>query len=494
VKTQIIAVESHDDLISLRDRMSWAKTPRILLVIPAYVQTQLRQVDLKILQRHATSLGAQLGVVTRQRRLRMDAVELKLPVFESTSEAQRHPWPERKKKQFLKRPPSKGLREKRGEVAIREAVWRANPIVRIGVFIIGVLAVLLFAGLFLPRAQVELTPVRQNQSLTIPVNANPLVTSVFITGSIPAKEKTLIVEGVQSVRVTGSGVLPQSKAKGQVMFQNLTEDQVVIPQGTVVRSGDIRFVTTEEGVVEEGIDNTIELPIEALDGGFESNLDAETINVIEGRLGLSLAVTNPEPTSGGRERSTVQATESDRDRAKALLLKTLEAEARTDLLDQFNSDDTLFDDTFALSQVLYEEYDLPSGAAGTQLTLSMRAEFSILYADAADISELALLALNGSIPSGFMVAPDGQVKIISDGTPMSDENGSVKWSIQVERTIIPLWTHAQISGLILGLDPLEAESKLNKEFTLLNKPSVKLDPRGWPLVPIVPFRVDVIVQ
>jgi len=474
--------------------MSWAKTPRILLVVPAYVQTQLRQVDLKILQRHATSLGAQLGVVTRQRKLRMDAEELMLPVFESTSEAQRHPWPERNRKQFLKRPPSKSLREKRNEAVIREVPWRANPVVRIGVFIIGVLAVLVLAGVFIPRAQVELTPIRQIQSLTIPVNANPMITSVFITGSIPAKEKILVVEGVQSVRVTGSGVLPQSKAKGIVLFQNLTEDQIVIPQGTVVRGGDIRFETTEEGMVEEGVGETIELQIEALDGGFESNIDAETINVIEGRLGLSLAVTNPDPTSGGRERSTVQATDSDRDRAKELLMNTLESEARVDLLDEFNSGDVLFDDTFSLSQIISEEYDLPYGAAGTELTLSMRAEFSILYADEADISELALLALNGSIPSGYMAAPDGQVKVLSDDQPMSDENGSVKWSMQVERMIIPRWTHTQVSNLILGLDPLDAESRLNKEFALRNNPSVKLAPLWWPLVPIVPFRVDVIVQ
>ena len=58
MKTQIITLESHDDLISVRDRLSWAKTPRILLVWPKYEKVTLRQVDLKILQRHAASLGA----------------------------------------------------------------------------------------------------------------------------------------------------------------------------------------------------------------------------------------------------------------------------------------------------------------------------------------------------------------------------------------------------------------------------------------------------
>ena len=60
MKTQIITLESHDDLISVRDRMSWAKTPRILLVWPKYEKVTLRQVDLKVLQRHASALGTHL--------------------------------------------------------------------------------------------------------------------------------------------------------------------------------------------------------------------------------------------------------------------------------------------------------------------------------------------------------------------------------------------------------------------------------------------------
>src|SRR3990172_7820961 len=89
MKTQIITLESHDDLISVRDRLSWAKTPRILLVWPKYEQVTLRVLDLKILQRHADSFGAQLGLVTRRTNVRRDAESLGIPVFESTSAAQK---------------------------------------------------------------------------------------------------------------------------------------------------------------------------------------------------------------------------------------------------------------------------------------------------------------------------------------------------------------------------------------------------------------------
>src|SRR6185295_7682486 len=203
MKTQIITLESHDDLISVRDRMSWAKTPRILLVWPKYEKVTLRQVDLKVLQRHALSLGAQLGLVTRTRRVREEAAALTIPVFESTGQAQRVAWPAPRRKRLTRHSPRKDLRAKRDQIAGREEPWRAQPVVRVGTFAVGVLSVLVLVAMFVPRAQVTLKPVSKTQSITLPVTASPLVDSVFISGSIPAHEKRVVVQGEHTVVVTG---------------------------------------------------------------------------------------------------------------------------------------------------------------------------------------------------------------------------------------------------------------------------------------------------
>src|SRR5512133_1187433 len=246
MKTQIITLESHDDLISVRDRMSWAKTPRILLVWPKYEKVTLRQVDLKVLQRHALSLGAQLGLVTRTRHVREDAEALHIPVFESTGQAQRVSWPAPRRKKWAHRPPRKDLREKREQISVQEGAWRAHPVIRVSAFVIGVFSVLALVALFLPHAQVRLHSQSKMQSVVLPVSASPSVDAVFITGSIPAREQRVIVDGTQTITVTGEGVIPQSKAKGQVIFRNLTQQAVTIPAGTVVRTAGadtIRFVT-----------------------------------------------------------------------------------------------------------------------------------------------------------------------------------------------------------------------------------------------------------
>src|ERR1700690_634645 len=124
MKTQIIALESHDDLISVRDRMSWAKSPRILLVWPKFEKVTLRPVDLRILQQHAHYLGADLGVVTRRANIRRDAQGFGIPVFDSSAAAQRDAWPpHRETNRRNARTAHPQLRALQEEVRVKEADW-----------------------------------------------------------------------------------------------------------------------------------------------------------------------------------------------------------------------------------------------------------------------------------------------------------------------------------------------------------------------------------
>jgi hypothetical protein len=494
MKTQIITLESHDDLISVRDRMSWAKTPRILLVWPKYEKVTLRQVDLKVLQRHALSLGAQLGLVTRARRVRQDAEALKIPVFESTGQAQRLAWPRVRRRRWLQHAPPRDLRERREQALVKEEAWRVHPAVRVGAFIVGVASVLTLVALFIPRAQVVLHPQSKTQSVVLPVIAGPSVESVFITGSIPAREKRVIVEGTQTVIVTGQGVTPQSRAKGSVTFRNLTQQAVTIPLGTVVRTVDnIRFETTEAGEVAAGLDETLALPIEAVESGRSGNVDVETVVVVEGRLGLSLSVTNAESVTGGRETPSIQASDADRERAKEALMETLESEAHDRLVEEMEPGDVLFDDTFAVSQVLSEVYDPPAGAAGTKLTLNMQVEYLALYADASDLTKLASLALNASVPPGFAAVSEA-LTLMPVTAPILNDDGFTRWTMRAERRILQQVSSAQVMQMIQGIRSRRAQSLLEKSLPLDDAPEIKMSPSWWPWVPIVPFRISVITE
>ena len=113
MKTQVIQLDVHDDLISIRDRMAWAKTPRILLIWPKRGSVGVRPLDLTLLRRHAESLGADLGLVTRRADIRAAARELNISVFSRASDAQKKQWQERLSAHPSRRFPRMDLRSVR---------------------------------------------------------------------------------------------------------------------------------------------------------------------------------------------------------------------------------------------------------------------------------------------------------------------------------------------------------------------------------------------
>jgi hypothetical protein len=219
------------------------------------------------------------------------------------------------------------------------------------------------------------------------------------------------------------------------------------------------------------------------------------INGIEGRLGLSLSVMNLEPTSGGRELSSVQASDADRTRVRDLLLKSLEETARENISGELKSGDLLFDSTLSVSQTLSEEYDPPPGAAGTQLTLTMQVEYSAQYASASDLTKLATLAMDASLPSSYHAAASpGALTLKPVTNPTLVEDGSVQWTMRAERTIVQTFDTAQVTQLVLGYGVKKAQSNLNKNLSSANSPTLQLSPAWWPWVPLVPFRVEVVTK
>ena len=53
MKTTILHLEEHDDVITVQDRLGWAKSPRALLIWPDEGRILTRQLDLVLLQRTA---------------------------------------------------------------------------------------------------------------------------------------------------------------------------------------------------------------------------------------------------------------------------------------------------------------------------------------------------------------------------------------------------------------------------------------------------------
>ncbi len=496
MKTQIITLESHDDLISVRDKLSWVKTPRVLLVWPKYEQVNLRMLDLKVLQRHSDSLGAHLGLVTRRANIRRDAESLGIPVFGSTSAAQKDFWPgSAPRTQRLPKKPRQDLRARRDSVYPKESAWRTSFVGRVLTFTVGVMAFVSVAGLFVPRATLTLYPEVQTQSAIIPVAADSSVESVSVTGSIPARRLSAIVETEQSLAVISQISIPKSRAGGIARFTNLSQGDVEIPAGTIISTATdipIRFVTLNDTLLAPGVEEFVEVPIEALEAGENGNVLAGSLIVVDGPLGLSIAVGNPSATSGGADSNLIGASEEDRTKLHDVVLDNLRRDAEQKIRAQITPGDLLLMDTLEIIQVLDETYSPPPGQGGTQLKLHMKVEFTAAYVAHEDMLQLSNAALDASIPQEFEAFDSAAYKPLTD--PSTDNAGVSHFELDVSRTLHRTMNETQVLSIVRGMTPADAIRELAPLLSLRQATDIKLTPVWWPWLPLIPFNISVETQ
>jgi hypothetical protein len=387
------------------------------------------------------------------------------------------------------------LRKFRVSIAIKEAAWRTSLAGRLATFSLGVLAFLAVAALFVPRAAVTLYPESQIQSDVIPVTASDSISSVSLTGSIPAHPLAVVVEQEQKLSVRSQISVPQSKAKGQARFTNLSQSEVLIPAGTVVFStGEktSRFVTVLEARVPAGLDQFVEVPIEAVLPGAQGNLDPDLVTAIEGKLGLSLSVTNPEPTGGGTDSRQTGASEADRARLRAEIMEGLQSKAQEQMQARLGAGDLLLLDTFDISQVLEERYSPEAGQPGRDLTLNMQVEYVARYISAEDLNQLTIAALDASMPADFVALAAPAFEAVSD--PVTDAEGITHFELEASRTLLHDVDVQKIFFSTRGSNPSSAQERLQDRFTHRKPPVIKLTPSWWPWMPLIPFNISVEVE
>lgn len=493
MKTLIIQLEPHDDLISIRDRMDWAKTPRVLLLWPKKGQVGIRPLDLALLRRHAASLGAELGLVTRNGEIRAAARELGISVFRTTTEAQKKTWVESGPVRPTRRFPRIDLRALRDRLRLPDPLDVENdPTSRVGVFSIGVVALLVVMLVFLPSARIRLRPPEQPQSVVISVSAEPDAEAVQLSGVIPMQKLLLTLEASDSLLVTGQVETPSGTAQGMGHFTNLTEDPVIIPAGTVLLAQTqppVTFLTVEQAEIPAGKGEAVDILIRAANPGASGNVAAETITAFEGPLGLALQVTNPTATTGGSNETVFAPTDQDRETLRRRILADLDQQARERFALQVSTGDLLFPATLTMEKIVDETVTPPPGQPGEKLTMTFTAEYSMAYAAASDLEKLSALVLDASMPVGSMASPG--TLVYKPVSPFFEGQDLVRWQMRAERQVRLRIDSEQVIALAQGKTARRAGSLLTETFRLVEPPQISIRPIWWPWLPLLPIQITV---
>jgi hypothetical protein len=496
MKTQILQLEPHDDVISTRDKMGWTQTSRILLVWPPRGRVLTRRLDLELILRHSRALGAQLALVTTDPDVRYHAKVLGIHVFKHVRQAQNKRWqrPYQPSQRLLR-----ALNPRKNKITSppdrQEDPNRFSLPVRLGLFSLGVLALLSIAAVLLPSAEIQLIPKNENQTIDVPVQASLEVDRVNPSGLVPIQLVSVIVEGRDSLTPTGSIDVPEKRAKGEVRFTNLTDEEVEVPANTVVSTGgsSLRFTTDRAGRITAGAGETADIAITAMAPGSHSNLSAGMIKAIEGPLGLSLTVTNLIPTSGGSNHTSPAPTPLDRTRLYSHLIATLVDTARLEIQNGLGIDDVLLTPTPKQVNILQEVYEPPEEQPANQLDLTMRVEFLAMVVRGEDLRQLAEAALDANVPVGYS-SQTGSLKIDHRGEPILENNSTATWNMEASRALRANLEQPRAVSMVMGLEPAQAERRLSDGLPLEESPRINLTPAWWPRLPFLPFRIHVLTN
>lgn len=503
MKTQIIQLEPHDDIVSARDKMGWGQTSRILLIWPDTGRVLDRRLDLILLQRHATTLGAQLAIVTTDPNVRYLAKELFIPVFNETNQAQDSSWRvknRRRSRQSIKliksEHTSPDLKILYTQTHPSTPAWLKNPVTRVILFTIGVLAVFSIGAIILPSATVKLNVKKETQEITLDIMSNPEIDSINLSGEIPARRARVIVEGRSSLPVQGTIQLPDEYASGHVTFTNLTDKIISIPPNSVVRTLDkepVRFLTTKKVDVPAGPGNSIPAPVQAVEPGKYGNLPAHSLLAIEGSIGLNLAVTNPLPTRGGKDRTAPAPTDNDRKLLYQQILDDLKITAISELRAQLGVDDILFTSTLNITDVLEETYDPADGLPSDFVNLNLRVEFEALTVSGDDIENLLTQIMDANLAKDTSPFKE-TLEYFYLEEPEMDEDGIARWKIHAIRSFKVRIPETQVVDKIKGQTTKTAERNLSDTLPLNHPPELKVIPDWWPRIPVLPFRVNIVQE
>ncbi|HEY61297.1 MAG TPA: hypothetical protein G4N95_01465 [Anaerolineae bacterium] len=501
MKTQIIQLESHDDVDSVKDKMNWSQTPRILLVWLDHGNVLTSKLDLLFLLRYAEKLGGQLAVVSHNPIIKSNAKDLGIPLFNNTKSAQIASW--RKPKSLLTKFVfiSKVLRLKqknRTEQIDGLSKYVHKPsqkllkhwAIRLSIFTLGVLSVIAIVAFLMPKAEIQITPNTVEQEIILDITADTNIKEPNINGIVPASWYPITVEGRYQIPTTGTTKIPSEYSRGMVTFTNLTENTIFIPKGTIVTTlGEsvIRFETSEDASVTKE-NPKVKVPIKAIRPGIEGNVDKETINAIEGSLGLNLVVNNLQPTDQGAFEIFSSPTAADRAKLYQELSATMQETAKKEISTNLNDGDILLTPYPILEKDIQVIYSPASESPSEYLELKLRQEYKALIADYHNIRALATMTLNSNIPENH-TAITGTLTIEDLTTPVLYDHEIAKWQIRVSRKLEKPIDTTQATKICLGLPIDQAIDKLNDNFSLKGTPIIRMSPSWWPRMPFVPFRI-----
>ncbi len=508
-RIEYIQLAAGDDVPHVRDRLSFIRGKRVLIIWPEQGTALTRKLDLVLIQREARRRAIQLALVTHDPLVTAHAHELNISVFETIGASEKARWKRGRTKVFVQRhhkPEDSPTPQELLPVASRVRVPRARTSALrfvlertlVLLLLLGVLATCSYV--VLPSATITLTLATQTLTTDTLLIADPNASDIDIEAAvIPMTRLRATVQSSGTVATSGITRTADTIAIGIVTFTNQTANAVTIPASTTVSTSagtPILFKTITEVTLPAGIGERVDVGVEAMQSsaGSVGNVGAGLINTVVGPLENVVSVRNLNPTTGGESRTFASVTEQDRDSLLARLRGQLQASAYSEMQTQLSESQLIIIETIRIVEERedWKAFSHNVGDISDTLSLTMRAVVEANVIDDRFARQIVFAQLSAQKPARYLLDPDsyqytrGAVQDITpEGRVLFSAQGSVVARAQADLSLL----QESLSGKSLS----EATALLRQTVPLAADPRYQTFPDGMNVLPLLPIRITLTV-
>lgn len=514
MKPEYIQLEAGEDIPSVRDRLSFIRGKRVLVIWPEQGTALTRKLDLVFLQREARRRVIQLALVTHDPQVLIHARELEISTFETIKEAEHSKWKRGRTRVFVQRhhkPEHEPEPEELMPVASRVRNPRkrmSDALRRITQFIVAIIVFGVIGGtvfVTVPSAQVNLTLAQETVSVEVTITANPdpSILDVDIdSGTIPATVLRATVQTVQSIATSGIARGEDARASGVVTFTNQTPRAIEIPANTQVSTSagtPIRFRTTVAASLPGQVGARTDVAIEAIpeSAGSVGNVAEGLINTVSGALSEQVTVRNLQPTIHGASQTFAIVTQDDHDRLMGIVRAQLQARAFAEMQANFSSDtqDIVVETVHIPEESLRSDwinFSHEVGAFSDTLTLDMQAVVQALVIDDRFARQIVFARLSAEKPANLVLQPESFTYTRGPVTS-TNANGETTFTAFGNALATAQVDSFQLQQAIAGKTVDEAQAILTRVVELApdTTPVIRLWPELFWQMPLLPVRISI---
>ncbi|HEX2907430.1 MAG TPA: hypothetical protein VHO69_11250 [Phototrophicaceae bacterium] len=510
-RPDFIQLEPGEDAASVRDRLSFLRGKRVLLIWPEDGTVLTRKLDLVLIQREAMRRAIRLALVTHDPQVIKHAEELNISSFETIGASERGRWRRGRAKVFttrFQRPDSEPEPDELMEVASRvrgdqpTGRWRLVSRLLIVLVILALLGGAAYVAL--PTATVIITPAQSEVQAESEIIADPNNAAVDIESHlIPAIKMSVQIEDTGTIETSGQKDLGETLATGSVVFVNQTTEAVTVPAGTTVTTSagtPIQFRTTSAAELPAGIGLQIEVPIEALpiSQGEAGNVEAGLINTVVGPVASRVTVRNIAPTSGGTTQAKRVVSPDDQERLLATLRQQLQSRAYVEMEPRLSDTQFIILETVHIAEER-EDWTTFSAEPGDQadtLSLTMRAIVEAVAVDEQYGRQIVYAQMSNQIAVGQTIKPETVTYQRGSVSDIDTTSGRITFTLSGSGIVTEQVNADVVREHLAGRTLNDATAYLVNEVHLADGtlPIITLTPDWFGQMPLLPMRITIQLQ